>query len=79
MSNLTCLQGSNTKAKFMSRILEKFMLDPKQDPDPEPYPHLDTDTDPKPTEKEDPDPKKFIPDPQPCPPSRLEIIHPDAA
>jgi hypothetical protein len=49
--NPTHLQDENTKVKFMSRILEKIMLDPKQDPDPEPDPHLDTDPDPKPTEK----------------------------
>ncbi len=39
---LTHLQEKN-KVKFMLRILEKFMKDPKQDPDP--------DTNPKPTEK----------------------------
>jgi hypothetical protein len=54
MSNLTHLQGRNTKGKFMSRILEQIYVDPKHDPDP------------KPTEKKDPDPKKIIPDPRHC-------------
>ncbi len=56
MSNLTHLQGRNTKVKFMSRILAQIYLDPKHDPVP----------DPKPTEKKDPDPKKIIPDPEHC-------------
>jgi hypothetical protein len=36
MSNPTELQDGNPKIKFMSRILEKFMYDPTEDPDPKP-------------------------------------------